>query len=223
MPALIRKCRATLLIAILLFMIAATISIAPSGRTLFAGPTQQESQKNQDLLPHADLYTPEEISKNFGLQQFKPFANEKLFFEILVPTGWVARPSEVEPEQLSHDNESPVSMADLGPGGADDVGLNVLYMRVPAATALDRFMDTYIQKSGGTVVARQHAEFKGRAVEDALLKTNWEDLGAVLIRATASRQGDFIFIVSGFSVEGKYDQYKRAFGAVAVSFNPLSK
>src|SRR3989442_14540182 len=39
-------------------------------------PAQQaDAAKAQDLLPYRDLYTPEEIQKNFRPQQFTPFGN----------------------------------------------------------------------------------------------------------------------------------------------------
>jgi hypothetical protein len=184
---------------------------------------QPDAAKAQELLPYRDVSTPEEIQKNFRPQQFTPFGDRKFYFEILVPNGWESHLSDVDPDQVTQDKQAPVQVADFEPSGADDLGVQVSYMRVPEQTTLDQFMTTYAQKSGGTVVARQQAEFKGHAVEDALLRVNSDDLGPMLTRATAVRHGDLVFIVTGGSVEGKYESYKRLFGAVVTTFEPLGK
>ncbi len=205
-------------IAAVLFILAGMGAVGSS-----RAQNQPDAAKAQELLPYRDVSTPEEIQKNFRSQQFTPFGDKKFYFEILVANGWESHLSDVDPDQITQDKEAPVQVAEFGPSGVDDVGIQVSYMRVPAETPLDRFMTDYAKKSGGTVVARQQAEFKGRAVEDALLRVNNDDLGPMLVRATAMRHGDLVFVVTGGAVEEKYEKYKRLFGAVAVTFEPLGK
>jgi hypothetical protein len=179
--------------------------------------------KTEDLLPSAGAFTPEELSKNFGRQQFTPYGDSKFFFEILIPNSWESRLSEVDPDQLAHDAQAPVPMAEFGPAGADDVGLQVQYMRVPEQSGLAAFMDKYAQTNGGTIVVRHALEVEGRAGEEALMKMNSDDLGPMLARVAVIRRGEFVFIVSGSATEEKYEKYKRAFGAVVNSFDPSGK
>jgi len=185
-----------------------------------AGAAQKESAQTSEELPFGDLFTPEELRNSFNAQQFTPYGNSKFSLEILVPKGWEAHLSEVDPDQLAQDTQAPVPMVDLGPSGVDDVGANVLYMRVPAETALDRFLDGYVKNAGGTLVTRQKLEVKGRACEDLLMRTTDDSLGPMLNRVSAFRRGDIVFIFTGWGVDEKYEKYKRAFGAVLASFNP---
>jgi len=185
---------------------------------------QADAAKAQDLLPYRDLYTPEEIQKNFRPQQFTPFGDRKFYFEILVPSGWESHLSDFDPDQLAQDKESPVQIADFEPGGGvDDLGIQVLYIRAAAQTGLDRIVTDYAQKSRATVVARQRAELKEGAAEDALLRMNSEDLGPMLVRIMALRHGDIVFIISAGTVEEKYEKNKRLFGAVATTFKASGK
>ncbi len=204
-------------------LMAALLLVAGVATRLCAAQNQADAGKAQDLLPYHDVSTPEEIQKNFRLQQFTPFADQKFYFQILVPNGWESHLSDVDPDQVAHDKEAAVQIADLEPSGVDDVGVQVSYMRVPAETSLENFMKDYAQKSNGTVLARQQAEFKGHQVEDALLKTTADDLGPMRTRVTAVRHGELVFIVSGGTVDEKYETYKRLFGAVATTFEPLGK
>lgn len=204
-------------------LLAVAFLLAPIGAAGPPAQNQREAAKVQDMLPYRDVSRPEEIQKNFGLQQFTPFGDQKFYFEILVPNGWESHLSDVDPDQVAHDKDAPVQIADFEPSGVDDVGVQVSYMRVPAGTSLENFMKDYAQKSNGTILVRQQAEFKGHAVEDALLRTSAEDLGPMLTRATAVRHGELIFIVTGGAVEEKYERYKRLFGAVATTFEPLGK
>ncbi len=205
-------------------VVAALLMLPPVSAPGNPIQNQSEAAKVQDLLPSGSLYSPEELHDNFGAQQFTPFGDRKFYFEILVPKGWESHLSDIDPDQLAQDKESPVTVAEFGPGGGvDDVGIQVSYMRVPEQVGLDRFVADYAQKSNGTVVVQQKAEFKGGAAQDALLKVNAEDLGPMLTRATAFRRGDIVFIVTGGAVEEKYEKNKRLFGAVAANFNPSGK
>jgi hypothetical protein len=181
---------------------------------------QTGSAEARDKLPFGDLFSSDELRDNFYSQQFTPYGNSKFSFEILVPKGWEGHLSEVDPDQLTQDDQAPVPMVDFSPSGVDDVGANVLYMRVPAQTTLDHFLDTYVKNAGGTLVTRQKLEFKGRAYEDVLMRTTDDSLGPMLNRVSAFRRGDVVFVFTGWCVDEKYEKNKRAFGAVLASFNP---
>lgn len=184
-----------------------------------SGP-QANSSEARDKLPFGDVFTADGLHNNFYSQQFTPYGNSKFTFEILVPKGWEGHLSEIDPDQLTHDNEAPVPMVDFSPSGVDDVGANVLYMRVPAQTTLDQFLDTYAKNAGGTIVTRQKLDYKGRAYEDVLMSTTDDSLGPMLNRVSAFRRGDLVFIYTGWCVEEKYEKSKRTFAAVLASFNP---
>jgi hypothetical protein len=177
----------------------------------------------QDQLPTGSLFSPDELSKGFNSHQFTPFGDAKFSLEILVPSGWESHLSDYDPGQLSHDTEGPVPMIEFYPNGADDLGVNVQYMRVPGDKAVSTFMDEYIKNANGTIAARQQLELQGRKVEDVLMKTNDDSLGPVLNRVMAFRRGDIVFISTGWSVEEKYEKYKNVFATVLASFNPTGK
>jgi hypothetical protein len=189
-------------------------------KVVYAAAVQGETAKSQEELPFGKLFTPEEISQSFSQNQYTPYGNAKFSLTILVPRGWEAHLSEVDPDQLAHDSEAAVPMVDLGPTGVDDVGAQVLYMRVPANVALDRFMDDYVKKNNGTLVVRQKLDSKGRNIEDVLMRTTDDTLGPMVNRVSCFRRGDVVFIFTGWGVEEKYEKYKRTFGAVLDSFTP---
>ena len=183
------------------------------------GQTSGSAQASEQL-PFGDLFPAEELNSNFGSHQFTPFGDSKFSFEILVPKGWDSHLSEVDPGQIAEDTKAPVPMSEFAPNSVDDVGVQVLYMRAPTATPLDRFLEDYAKNNGGTIVTRQHLEFKGRKLEDMLMRTTADDLGPLLSRVTAFQRGDLIFVFVGWGVDEKYERYKRMFGAVLASFNP---
>jgi hypothetical protein len=181
---------------------------------------QAESAEARDKLPFGDVFTADELRNNFYSQQFTPYGNSKFTFEVLVPKGWEGHLSEVDPDQLTQDDQAPVPMVDFSPSGVDDVGANALYMRAPAQTTLDQFLDTYVKNAGGTLVTRQKLEFKGRAYEDLLMRTTDDSLGPMLNRVSAFRRGDIVFVFAGWGVDERYEKYKRSFAAMLASFNP---
>lgn len=210
-----------------LFILLAAASLSsfvlPVPASSRAASPQAESVKAKEELPFGDLFTPAELSKNFDSHQFTPFGESKFSLEILVPKGWEAHLSEVDPEQLAHDTKAAVPMVEFYPSGADDVGVQVLYMRVPGQGPLDRFMNDYAKNANGTILTRQKLEYKGRTLEDALLRTNDDSLGPLLSRVTAFRRGDIVFIFSGWGVDEKYEKNKRVFAAVLASLNPTGQ
>ena len=187
---------------------------------LSSGPLQNATQ---DQLPTGSLFSAEELSKGFNNHQFTPYGDPKFSLEILVPSGWESHLSDYDPGQLSHDTEGPVPMIEFYPPGVDDLGVNVQYMRVPGEKPLSTFLDGYIKNANGTLAARQQLDLQGRKVEDVLMKTTDDSLGPVLNRVMAFRRGDIIFISTGWSVEEKYEKYKKVFATVLASFNPTGK
>jgi hypothetical protein len=177
----------------------------------------------KDLLPSTGLYTPDDVGKNLSRQQLTPHGNSKLSFEILVPKGWQSEVSEIEPDQLTHDDQAPVPMAGFYPTNADDAWAVTLYIRLPQDVSLASFIDRMLAKDGGTLVTRQATNFNGRAVEEALVRADNEDLGSILRRITVMRRGDILFIVIGTAAEGEYPKYKRNLGVMATSFTPAEK
>jgi hypothetical protein len=180
-------------------------------------------QPAQDQLPTGSLFSAEELAKGFGSHQFTPFGDPKFSLDILVPTGWESHLSDYDPGQLSHDTESPVPMIEFYPNGADDLGVNVQYMRVPGDKPVSAVVDVYAKSANGTVAARQQLDLPERKVEDVLMKTTDDSLGPVLNRVMAFRRGDIVFIATAWSVEDKYEKYKKVFATVLASFNPTGK
>ena len=196
------------------------ICLISAGCSLFYSFPQQPAQ---DQLPTGALFSPDELSKNFNSHQFTPFGDTKFSLEILVPARWESHLSDYDPGQISHDTEAPVPMIEFYPPGADDLGVNVQYMRVPGEKALSAFLDEYAKSANGTIAARQQLDLQGRKVEDVLMKTTDDSLGPILNRVMAFRRGDIVFISTAWSVEEKYDKYKKVFATVLASFNPTGK
>ena len=119
-------------------------------------------QSAQDQLPTGSLFSAEELAKGFGSHQFTPFGDPKFSLEILVPTGWESHLSDYDPGQLSHDTESPVPMIEFYPNGADDLGVNVQYMRVPGDKPVSAVVDVYAKNANGAIAARQQLDLPGR-------------------------------------------------------------
>jgi hypothetical protein len=206
-------------------MITKLTSLTVMGIFVLACARSSGSPQNaaQDQLPTGSLFTAEELSKNFSSHQFTPFGDPKFSLEILVPSSWESHLSDYDPGQISHDTEGAVPMVEFYPPGADDLGVNVQYMRVPGEKAVSAFLDEYAKNANGTIVARQQLDLQGRKVEDFLMKTTDDSLGPMLNRVMAFRRGDIVFISTGWSVEEKYERYKKVFATVLASFNPTGK
>jgi hypothetical protein len=207
----------------LLFIVLGAALAVPqfAGRISAAQETPPPDAK--DLLSSTGLYTPDDVGKNLSRQQLTPHGNSKLSFEILVPKGWQSEVSEIDPAQLTHDDQSPVPMAGFYPSNADDAWAEILYIRLPQDVSPASFIDRMLAKDGGTLITRQAANFNGRAVEEALVRADNEDLGQILRRITVMRRGEFLFIVIGSAAEGEYSKYKRNLGVLATTFTPTGK
>lgn len=181
---------------------------------------QATSPGAQEQLPFGGLLASDEFSKTFGAHQFTPFGDSKFSLSISTPNGWESHLSEADPDQIEHDTEGAVPIAEFYPNGADDVGINVQYIRAAADKTLATVVDEYVKANGGTVVTRQQLTSKSGSLEDALMKSNNDDLGPLLTRVTVLRRGTIVFIYTGWCVEEKYEKYKRLFGAALESFTP---
>ncbi len=196
------------------------ILLISAAGSLSGSPPQQSAR---DQLPIGSLFSAEELAKGFGSHQFTPFGNPKFSLDILVPTGWESHLSDYDPGQLSHDTESPVPMIEFYPNGADDLGVNVQYMRVPGDKPVSALVDVYAKSANGTIAARQQLDLPERQGEDFLMKTTDDSLGPVLNRVMVFRRGDILFVATAWSVEDKYEKYKKVFATVLASFNPTGK
>jgi hypothetical protein len=189
-----------------------------------AAPVPKETVKVTDVLPFASLFSPEEIRSGFDRQRITPLGNDRLYFEILIPKDWDSRPLTVTKQQITNDDTELVPMAELTPTkGPENVLVEVRYMRVPPQVALDTFVDSYVKAAKFVLVTRQKGDFNGRTVEDALLRMDTKEYGAILTRLTASRRGEYIFVVASSAPEKLYPKFKNVFGAAAVSFDPAGK
>jgi hypothetical protein len=185
-----------------------------------AATPQANSSAVSAQLPFGGLLASAEFSKTFAAHEFTPFGDSKFSFTISIPSAWESHLSEVDPDQIAHDTEAAVPVAEFAPGGADDIGINVQYLRVPAEKTLNSVIDDYAKANNGTVVARQHLEARERSMEDALMKSTADDLGAMLTRVSVVRCGAIVFIYTGWCVENKYEKSKRLFAAALESFVP---
>ncbi len=213
-----RLLRIGALVAVWIVIFCGLFTWTPGGASAWT-PQATDAQKQ---LPFGDLLTTYEPSKSFGAHQFTPFGDSKFTFTISTPSGWESHLSEVDPDQIAHDTDAAVPIAEFSPSGADDVGINVQYIKVAAEKSLATVVDEYVKANTGTVVTRQQLDFKGHSLEDALMKNNNDDLGPILTRVTLLRRGTIVFIYSGWCVEENYDKYKRLFGAVLESFTPAA-
>ena len=207
----------------LLFIVLGSALAALQFTSSISAAQEAATPNREDLFPSTGVYTPADVGKNLSRQQLTPHGNSKLSFEILVPRGWQSEVSEIDPGQLAHDDQSAVPMAGFYPSNADDAWVEILYIRLPQDVSPSSFVDRMLSKDGGTLVARQAGNFNGRAVEEALVRADNEDLGQVLRRITVMRRGEFLFIVIGTAAEEAYAKYKRTLGVLATTFSPTGK
>jgi hypothetical protein len=153
-------------------------------------------------------------------QRITPYADKSLYFEIPVAKDWDSRRVEAEVDR-SQESTALVQLAMITPNSADEgVGIEVRYSRVPERVTLPQFVETYAKGAGFTIVARQRGEYGVRQVEEALLRMPTKEFGPILVRFTASRHGERIFVVGGSAPENKYDKYKKVLAIAAIGFNP---
>jgi outer membrane protein OmpA-like peptidoglycan-associated protein len=182
-------------------------------------PNSEEAAKNAKYLPTADLYSSDEIHKSFNLIRATPLGNADLHLELLIPTDWVEQKITLTADEVARDRQRQIALLTMSPPKQDQVVTEVRYQKLPATISAEDFLKLYVEKSGMEFVARQHGNFNGKSAEDALVRMHSPD-GNMFTRLTVARRGDYIFMLANSSPEEQYDQWKRIFGAAAVSFDP---
>jgi hypothetical protein len=183
----------------------------------------KEAAVQDNIIPYIDVIAPEKLKQDFVEFRVTAYEDRKLYFEVTLPKGWENRPVSATREQLRKDDETPLPIGEFAPKGATDVVVEARYIRVPDRVTLDRFMTVYAEKSGFQFVKRQRGDFDGRKVEDALLRMTSPQFGPMVTRLTASRRGDYIFMVAGSCKEADYPKWRQTFAVAALSFNPIGK
>ncbi len=173
-----------------------------------------------DPLPTANLFAPETIRSDFVRLGITPFDDANLRFEILVPKTWESRPLTISAEERAADQEQFVPLAEIVPPDADNVLVEVRYIRLPGEVPLQAIVDHYAREGGFTVVAQQQGDYNGRSALDVLMTVDAGDLGLMAARFTLSRHGERVYLVGSSAPASVYDTYKKIFSAAAVSFAP---
>jgi hypothetical protein len=207
-----------------LLIVAAASAAADDTKASTAVVKSKATLRMQEaLLPSKTLFTPAEIKSHFDRQKITPFGEPSLYFEIVVPKTWDSRHLDLPKDTLAHDAEMLIPMAKLTPNDGDNAVIEVQYIRAPPEVGLPTFMEKYVSAASFRFVKRERGEFNGREVEDALLEKQLADETTEWTRLTASRRGNYIFVVACSVPEKKYDKYKKIFGLAAVTFDPAGK
>jgi hypothetical protein len=175
------------------------------------------AQESFSDMPTYNIFTEEELRQDFIRMEYKkPLDRPELGFFLLVPKTWEEVPLTVSRETLEHDDENLIPLALLR-SPEKEAQIEIAYIRVPQATALEEWARAYLKGNGLEVLRFQTAAFSGRQVFDTLL----EAPGDYKVRMTFSRHGDKIYIVSGSAQASRYEDYMKVFGLGAVSFHKL--
>ena len=207
---------------------AATLALAGAcflqPGTVGAGPHRgKKTAMQDDLLPHADVASREELERDYVNMRVTPYNDPRFYFELTVPRSFDKQPVQVSRKELAQDNRSPLAMAEFRPRNDETVLIEARFVRVPERVGLDRFMSVYAEQSKFEIVKRQRGTYGGRQVEDALLRIDSPTLGKTLTRLTVSRRGDLVFLVASSCPERDYGKWKKAFAVAALSFSPTGK
>jgi hypothetical protein len=179
--------------------------------------TAQETKDNFPDMPTLDIFTTEELQRDFVRMQFaKPADRPDLGFVLMVPKTWDEVPLKISLDDLKHDDQGTIPLAALQ-GPEKDVQIEIAYCRVPETVELEEWARAYLEGNGLEVVHVQTGDFSGRQVFDTLLNAP-EDLG---FRMTFSRHGDKIYIVGGSAPASLYEKYMKIFGLAVLSFRKL--
>jgi hypothetical protein len=147
-----------------------------------------------------------------------PLGDPKLAFSLVVPRDWKPLRRFVTPETLAQDAREFIPLGAFAcPDGSSLI--EVRYLRVPVHISLSRFAAAYVQNAGLLPLARRRLELAGRQWEDLVLRG--KEQPPRLMRWSASRHGELIFIVASSSPEAEFEQRVEAFTAAAASFRPL--
>lgn len=178
---------------------------------------KQQAEESFPDMPTYNIFTPEEIKKNFYRLEFpEPLDRRELGFVLLLPKDWEGVPITISAEQLKHDDETTISLA-LYQSPNKDAAVEIAYCRVPETTKLEEWAPLYLKGNKLEVLHFQMGKFSGRNVYDALITAP----GDYKVRMTFSRHGDKIYIVSGSTRRSLYEKYMKIFGLAAVSFTKL--
>lgn len=186
-----------------------------------------------ELLPCSDLFTAEEMQKDFCKITFHPLGDSALISEVLVPVEWEERELSVSADVVERDNEWFVPMAVLGPPDPS-VFLWLLYCRIPEDVPP---LEVLARLSTGSseCIVRGTGQFNEREVADAVWRYKAGDdepmfarilpeaTEPMLIRTCVSRRNDIVFVVFSACLEKDYDKWKKTFGLASVSFNPCGE
>lgn len=175
------------------------------------------------LLPTMNLVEPAAIRRDYKDLQYSPASDPELAFHLLVPKDWAERRLTSLGSRRAVEDRDPVLLTAVAPKGGSDALLEVSYLHLQKPTALRQLMDGYARHLGAKLLARQPGSFNNRPVEDALLRWRHPQLGPCLTRVTFSRQGNFLFVVSGSAKESRYSDVRTLLGVATVSFSPLAQ
>jgi len=191
--------------------------IAVGGLAATPAVTAQETEDNFPDMPTLNIFTTEELQRDFFRMQFaKPADRPDLGFLLAIPKTWDEVPMTIPLDKLKHDDESTIPLAALK-GPEKDVQIEIAYCRIPEIVDLEEWARAYLEANDLEVVHVQTGDFSGRQVFDTLLNAP-EDLK---FRMTFSRHGDKIYIVCGSAPASLYEKYMKIFGAAVLSFRKL--
>jgi len=177
----------------------------------------QETKDNFPDMPTLNIFTTEEMQRDFFRMQFaKPADRPDLGFLLAIPKTWEEVSMTIPLDDLKHDDESTIPLA-LLKGPEKDVQIEIAYCRVPETVELEEWARAYLEGNDLEIIHVQTGDFSGRQVFDTLLKAP-EDLR---FRMTFSRHGDKIYIVGGSAPASLYEKYMKIFGLAVLSFRKL--
>lgn len=152
---------------LLLILIAAPSLAGAQGQGDKSHGQKMSRSRLQALLPTTNLGSTAEQANNYVRQRITPFGDPKLYFEIPVSKDWDSRPLEAAADARAEDDKSLVPLALITPNKQTaGVGLEVQYLRVPERATLERFLESYPEQAGFTLLGRQDGEYNGRVVLD---------------------------------------------------------
>lgn len=191
--------------------------IAVGGLAATPAAPAQETGDNFPDMPTLNIFTTEELQRDFFRMQFaKPADRPDLGFLLAIPKTWDEVPMTIPLDELKHDNEGTIPLA-LLKGPEKDVQIEIAYCRVPETVDLEEWARAYLEGNSLEVIHVQTGDFSGRHVFDTLLKAP-EDFK---FRLTFSRHGDKIYIVCGSAPASLYEKYMKIFGLAVRSFHKL--
>lgn len=189
--------------------------LALAGAAVAADPAAIAAER----LPFRDLHSRDELARDFDRRRIHPFGGRGLSIDVVVPKLWEERPVAISRERILEDDRRLVPLARLGPPGRTDVFVEIQYVRLKSAGEPRRAIEMFAEDGDAELLAGQRGDFSGRTVDDALLRAG-DAKAPRLIRATASRHGDLVFLVVGSTPRDDYDEFKKTLATAAIGFLP---